>query len=76
MLHYLYYNQGRAQDLGFWYSIFLKDEIFFGRHYPLRYAVPSDAGCSGLIGQKWKGEVELGWIGVGWGLLLGLEEVK
>ena len=23
-----------------------------------------------------KGEVELGWIGAGWGLLLGLEEVK
>ena len=75
-------SQGRAQDLGFGYSTFFKDEMFL-----------TAAACCATLSQRCmllrsrrpevermrpqgKGKVKLGWIGAGWGLLLGLEEVK
>ena len=75
--------QGRAQDLGFGYSTFFKDEIFLtavarcatlspATHMLLRSHRPEVE----RMRPQGKGEVELGWIGAGWGLLLGLEEVK
>ena len=70
-------HQGRARDLGFGYSTFFKDEMFLtaaARCATLsqrRRLLRSHRPEVERMRPQGKGEVELGWIGAGWGLLLG-----
>ena len=73
---------GAGPGFGFGYSTFFKDEMFLtaaARCATLsqrRRLLRSHRPEVERMRPQGKGEVELGWIGAGWGLLLGLEEVK